>query len=256
MKRSILLGLFFALLINMKSFATLDFITNNYWVQQGAQITIPVKVTGFTNVMSIQGSIQFDTTKLQFVSVQDLGLPGWDISQIGVSLAANGKITFSWMETNLTGINLPDSTTIFSIKLNVIGSAGQTTQVQFVNSPAVFEVLDPAMDTIAYSLVYGLITIEPSVSIPEFQNHGFQLQQNEPNPLSNETNIRFSLPEDGNVSLEIYDLMGNKVDAYHEFMQAGNRSYHLDATKLYAGTYYYRLSCGKYSEIRKMLVVR
>ncbi len=261
MKRNILLGLFFALIINLQSFGTVNFIIKNYSAQAGSQITIPVKVTGFTNIMSIQGTIQFDTTKLQFVSVQDYNTLPMVIGDFGTTHVTSGKLTFSWIQSAMAGVTLTDSTTIFSIKFNVIGSAGQTTQIQFVNTPTPYEVIDPAYNPVPYSLVYGVLTIYTTVSIPEIQSIEFQLFQNEPNPFTDETRFVFSLPEDGLVSFTVYDMLGNKVLAFDKEFQAGNRSLLFNAnqlvgSKLSGGTYYYRISSGQYSGTGKMLLIR
>jgi len=260
MKKSLLFGLFFALLLNMQSFGTVTFIMNHYYAQTGTQITIPVKVTGFADILSIQGTIHFDSTKLSYVSFQNFGLSGLDTATgFGTTQKLNGILTFSWIDGTLNGVTVPDSTTIFSITFNVIGTAGVTTPITFVNTPTPFEVLDPSMPTpleIPFTWANGSVSIYTTTSIHEFQSKGFQLQQNMPNPFSNETSMVFYLPEEGNVSLEIYDVLGNKVAAYNEFMQAGNRSYHLNANRLQSGTYFYRLSSGKYSDVRKMLLVK
>jgi hypothetical protein len=257
MKKSILLGLFLALLINMQSFGVVTFIMNNYLAQEGTDITIPVKVTGFNNVMSIQGTVQFDQTKLTYSSVQDYTLlTGMVPSGFGTTQVNLGILTFSWMDPGLAGLTLPDSSTIFSITFHVIGTAGQVCPLTFVNAPTPFEVIDPTMSPVSYALINGSVSIYSTVSIPDIQASGFQVFQNEPNPFTNETRFAFSLPEDGKVSIDIYYMPGNKVKSVELEFKAGNRIYNLNAAKLQSGTYFYRISCGKYSEIRKMLVVK
>jgi hypothetical protein len=236
----------------------------NYSAQIGTQITVPVKVTGFNNVMSIQGTVQFDQTKLTYVSVQDFGLSGLNSTGFGTAQTGSGKLTFSWMEGTLAGINLSDSTTIFSIKFNIIGPAGQSSPLTFVNVPTSFEVLDPTTPipvSIPYTWVNGSVSIYSTVSIPEVQGSGFQLYQNEPNPFTDETRFVFSLPEDGPVSFTVYDVLGNKVTAFEKEFQAGKRSLMFSANqiagaRLPGGTYFYRISCGKYSGMGKMLLIR
>lgn len=262
MKKNLLLGLFFALFINLNSFGIVTFKMNNYQAQVGSNITIPVKVAGFLNVMSIQGTVQFDPAILQFVSVQNFTLlTGMTIGGFGTSQVNSGKLTFSWMEPGLAGLTLSDSSTIFSITFLVTGSAGQTTPLQFVNVPTPFEVIDPTMSPISYALVNGSVSIYTTVSIPEIQSNEFQLYQNEPNPFTVETRFVFSLPEDGPVRFEVYDMLGNKVLAFTKEFQAGNRSFLFNASqlagsKLSGGTYYYRISSEKYSGTGKMLYIK
>jgi hypothetical protein len=260
MKRSILLGLIISLFINLQSFGTVTFVMKNYSAQTGSQITIPVKVTGFNSVLSIQGSIQFDQTKLQFVSLQDFtSLSGMTLGGFGITQVSSGKLTFSWMEPGLSGLTLPDSGTIFSIKFNVIGSAGQTIPLQFVNSPTPFEVVDPTMAPISYALVNGSVYIFTSVSVPENADNRFHVYQNEPNPFSDQTRFVFTLPEEGKVSLEVYNILGDKVSSFEGSFQAGERSFEWDASNIYGaklqrGTYFCRLSFGNYVQVIKVLI--
>ena len=264
MKRNILLGLFFALIINLQSFGTVTFIMKNYSAQVGTQITIPVKVTGFTNIISIQGTIKFDSTKLTLVSTQGFGLV--DMSNSSFNLFQTwtpytGRLTFSWMQSAQTGVTMPDSTTVFTITFNVIGSAGTIAPLTFINSPTAFEVVDNTFNTIGYAFSNGSVHIYTTVSVPEIQSNRFQLYQNQPNPFTDETRFVFSLPEDGLVSFTVYDMLGNKVLAFAKEFQAGNRSLlfnanQIEGSKLSGGTYYYRISCGKYSGTGKMLFIR
>jgi hypothetical protein len=259
MKRSLLLVFSLFLLINIQSFGTVTFIMKNYSAQIGTQITIPVKVTGFNSVMSIQGSIQFDQTKLGFVSVQDLVALNLNSSNFGVTQTSAGILTFTWYEPGLSGITLQDSATIFSIKFNVTGSANQTTPLSFVNSPTPFEVIDPTMAPISYALVNGSVHIYTTVSVPEILNNGFLVYQNEPNPFSDETRFVFTLPADGNVHFDVYDVLGNKVNSFEEEFPAGNRSFLWDAcnyngSSLQSGSYFCRLSCGNNVHVVKLLI--
>jgi hypothetical protein len=262
MKRNIILGLFFASIISLQSFGTGNFSMNNYSGQAGTQITIPVKVTDFNNVLSIQGTVQFDQTKLQFVTVQDYTLlNGMTISGFGTSQVTSGILTFSWMEPGMSGLTLSDSSTIFSFTFLVTGSAGQTTPLQFVNSPTLFEVIDPTMSPLSFTLTNGSVYIYSTVSIPEIQANSFQLYPNVPNPFTSETRFVFSLPEDGLVSFTVFDKLGNKVMAFEKEFMAGKRSIAWNAkpwtgTKLPDGTYFYRISCEKYSGTGKMLFIK
>lgn len=68
------------------------------------------------------------------------------------------------------------------------------------------------------------------------------LNQNYPNPFNPTTNIEFGLPEAGNVQLEIYDLLGQKVAILIDHQQnAGWHQITFDGTGLSSGVYIYRL---------------
>jgi len=85
----------------------------------------------------------------------------------------------------------------------------------------------------------------------------FALEQNYPNPFNPATQIRYHLPEDARVRLEIYSVLGElvatPVDAHR---QAGSHEISFDASHLSSGVYLYRLQAGDYVLTRKMMLVK
>jgi hypothetical protein len=86
----------------------------------------------------------------------------------------------------------------------------------------------------------------------------YSLEQNYPNPFNPTTNIRFSLPEDGNVSLKFYDMMGREVSSYvdNEFLKAGIYNAEFNASDLSSGIYFYTLKTNNFVETKKMMLVK
>jgi hypothetical protein len=85
----------------------------------------------------------------------------------------------------------------------------------------------------------GLQVPEVGLGGPE----SFAFDGNYPNPVGQRTTISFDLPEQANVSLEVYDVLGRKVMTVpKQSMSAGaDRSLSVDASGLSSGTYLYRL---------------
>lgn len=70
----------------------------------------------------------------------------------------------------------------------------------------------------------------------------FELSQNYPNPFNPETSIKFSIPKESNVSLKIYDVLGNEVATLvNEVKQAGVYNVNFNAKNLTSGLYIYKL---------------
>ena len=71
----------------------------------------------------------------------------------------------------------------------------------------------------------------------------FQLNQNYPNPFNPVTNIGYTIPETGNVSLTVYDLLGKKVEVLvNEKQRKGNYSVAFYAKQYPSGVYFYKLT--------------
>lgn len=85
----------------------------------------------------------------------------------------------------------------------------------------------------------------------------FKLEQNYPNPFNPVTTINYSLPKASNVSIKIYDMLGNEVmNIVNEFKQAGNYSASVDASSLASGVYFYKMEAGNYKDAKKMILVK
>ncbi|MCF8370960.1 MAG: T9SS type A sorting domain-containing protein [Bacteroidales bacterium] len=101
------------------------------------------------------------------------------------------------------------------------------------------------------------IAIAKFVSGFEFDGLGYQLNQNVPNPFTNETDISFYLPEKTYVEFTIFNMLGEQVETLlMEEMEAGKHSVKYKTRTLQAGTYYYRLGTPGYSETRKMVIMK
>ncbi len=91
----------------------------------------------------------------------------------------------------------------------------------------------------------------------------FDLAQNFPNPFNPETVIRYSLPEAATVTLEIYNMLGQKVRTLVDHTQQAADFYSLswngrddNGKALSSGMYLYRLNAGSYVNTRKMVLMK
>ena len=86
----------------------------------------------------------------------------------------------------------------------------------------------------------------------------YELNQNYPNPFNPTTNIFFSVPKDGNVSLKFYDILGNEVASYIDngFLKAGTYNAEFDGSKLASGVYFYTLSTNDFTATKKMILTK
>ncbi|KAA0240016.1 MAG: T9SS C-terminal target domain-containing protein [Chlorobiota bacterium] len=88
---------------------------------------------------------------------------------------------------------------------------------------------------------------------------GFELMQNYPNPFNPGTTIKYQLPDAVNVSLKIFNSLGEEVATLidDEFQNTGSHSklFIVNST-LPSGVYFYRLQAGNYSDTKKMILVK
>jgi subtilisin-like proprotein convertase family protein len=97
--------------------------------------------------------------------------------------------------------------------------------------------------------VGGIQTIE----IPNY----YFLNQNYPNPFNPVTNIKFGIPESGDVRIVVYDVLGREVKTLmNEFKNPGTYEVQFDATELASGIYFYSLQTFRGIETKKMLIVK
>lgn len=84
----------------------------------------------------------------------------------------------------------------------------------------------------------------------------FNLFQNYPNPFSSTTTIQYWLNHPGPVTLEIFNLSGQRVKLLSHYGHADKNELDFQADDLPSGTYLYRLRSETFSQTRKMVVTR
>ena len=84
----------------------------------------------------------------------------------------------------------------------------------------------------------------------------FELNQNYPNPFNPETTIRFQIPQSGNVSLNVYDVLGRKIATLvDEYKLAGKYEVIFNGKELASGVYFYRLQSGNFIAEKKIVLI-
>lgn len=135
-----------------------------------------------------------------------------------------------------------------------------------------FEITDPSVESVsvtasqfnfisgktsAFTILDLLTDIEDEKQIPT----EFSLAQNYPNPFNPNTKIRFSIPnvETGLALtvLKVYDVLGNEVATLvDEYKAAGNYEVDFNAEQLSTGIYFYKLTVGDFTSVKKMTFIK
>ncbi len=85
----------------------------------------------------------------------------------------------------------------------------------------------------------------------------YALDQNYPNPFNPSTAIKFAIPEAGNVSLIIYDMLGNEVEVLvNNQMNAGYYTFTWNASNYASGIYFCQMKANEFTRVNKMLLIK
>jgi len=85
----------------------------------------------------------------------------------------------------------------------------------------------------------------------------YKLYDNFPNPFNPSTEIQYQVPNDGNVKLKVYNIMGQEVmTLVNGFKEKGMYSVSFNAGSLPSGVYIYKIEAGNYTQVKKMLLTK
>lgn len=128
------------------------------------------------------------------------------------------------------------------------GNQGAIVVWQDFRSGNNFDIYHTGFNTNGFITNIGGVTLTPNE---------FKLSQNFPNPFNPVTNISFTIPTQSQVTLKVYDIIGNEIATLvNEVKQEGVYSISFDAKNLASGYYFYRLNAGEFSETMKMVLLK
>jgi hypothetical protein len=101
--------------------------------------------------------------------------------------------------------------------------------------------------------VPGTTSVNDEINIPE----SFNLYQNFPNPFNPTTTIQYSIPQRSNVTLKVYDVLGNEMATLvNEEKERGMYTINFDALPFATGIYLYRMKAGSFARTNKMILIK
>ena len=104
---------------------------------------------------------------------------------------------------------------------------------------------------------FGTITSVREIDHDPGVPASYALGQNYPNPFNPTTTITYQLPVAGFTTLSLYNIMGQEVQSLvSEEQSAGTYTVRINASSLASGVYFYRLTAGRFSESKKMLLLK
>lgn len=203
------------------------------------EVTIPVHVNN-VHAFFFQGEMTYDPDNLEFKEIQLTSLPnGWLLVN---NSDEEGIVRFGACNAYELGSEGDVVTITFNILNNQVG-----TEIKIKN----FFTDD---NSPRYSAGY--------LVVPNGVPTSYSLHQNFPNPFNSETNIRFDIKERGNVTLIVYNAIGQRVRLLvNEIRNPGAYTASFDGyddrgIACSSGLYFYQVQCNDFSDTKKMIMVK
>jgi hypothetical protein len=204
-------------------------------IQQSGKI---LDITLTEDVVSGQVLVLFDQTKLEIENTIDL------LNQNEITLKSHFKAAGNLLIEKAYLTKKQEKR--ISLEMNSLDKKDSYISIQFI-------FFDQYNNTVAQGFVSKKV-----IAVPD----EFALQNNYPNPFNPATTIQYDIPIDAEVLLVVYDILGRHVKTLINTSQtAGYKSIKWNGTNdqgqyVSAGMYFYYLQAGKFSKVRKMILLK
>ena len=250
-------------------YKTLSVVTGNrsaYLLPNGNFLT--TNGTGVHEIDSTSGALVrtiVSGASYQYISLYDYSTIPVELTSFTTNVIGN-NVVLSWAtatETNNSGFGIERSEdNINFTNIGFVPGFGTTTE------PKSYSYTDQSVNSGKYyyrlkqvdfdgSFNYSEV-VEVDISLPSV----FALEQNYPNPFNPSTSIQFSLPVDAQVTIGVYNLVGEKVaEVANGNFAAGSHKATFNASALTSGIYFYRLDATAnngqtFSSVKKMALLK
>jgi PKD repeat protein len=218
-------------------------------------------------------------TKLNYITVQEAGNATHvaDIVMSRTSAGVNniGVATVTIVDQNGTPVsgavvsgyfNAPDNSTktgttdaggVATIQSNKTKNAPTDWCFTVTDVSAAGYVYNSSANAVTQGCESGWVYGESAGAVAEVMPTDMSLAQNYPNPFNPTTEISFSLPEASYVTLEVFNLTGQRVSVLvNGQLSAGEHTVRWDGSSVASGVYFSRLQSGSFVQTRKMILLK
>ena len=243
-------------------YGRIDSITGTSFVVAGLTITTDENTVFFDE---FDESIVFANLEVnQFVEVKYIKTSSNENLAVKVEIEKDPKhVQINGVVTASSNVNIQISVPSFIINNNTIflNSAYvpvQSTSIQSGQSVMIWAEQGQTGELTAVQVlqISGSVTSvnnENGVKLPT----SYELKQNYPNPFNPTTEIAFSLANQEEVSLVVYNLIGQQIAVLvNRSMNAGSHIVKFNAANMASGVYLYRLTAGNFVSIKKMILLK
>ncbi len=224
----------------------------------GQEITVPVKVSDFTDVSGYQFTLNWNPQVLELVAVQHGNLQ----ANYGYGKVKEGKLTTTWQDSQGHSRTLPNDSTAFNLRFKVVGELGTESALRINSSLTASEAYNNQLAPLTVVNTERNIYVGERVETPSVTGQAeYALLPAQPNPFSDNTAIRFSIPRSEEVQLLIYNNMGQVVKSFTEYFTAGEHKIRWNGetdagATISTGSYFVQMRAGTFVKGQKLVMVR
>lgn len=205
-------------------------------------LSIPIELDAASDLIAAGLTLEYDSQNLKIIDVSTSDLT--------------------------SGFNIAHNIVAGKLKLALAGTVPLQTSGEIVRIKC--EISDPSkrnanLMTLVQAFVNDgnmVVNIESNIGFGAANPDGFALYQNYPNPLNPETNIKYQIPESGNVELKIFNISGQEIkNLRNENQQAGSYEVHWDGRdhngqRVSSGIYIYQIKFNNLTQSKKLSVLK
>jgi hypothetical protein len=209
------------------------------YVRSGEEFSVPISISDGAGVAGYHLVFNYDREALELVSVN----PG----QVYEGVAK----TFFYHDSDAAGID------ISSAVLNDDGlKAGEIAVATFRTRTSGSVTLEDALlDIRNWNNQKANVSFSVTAKTGSLPT-AYAVSQNYPNPFNPTTAIELAMPQAGQYRLTIYNVIGQVVEVFEGYADAGYMTFNWDASKQASGVYLYKVTAGEFSATRKMILLK
>ncbi len=183
--------------------------------------------------------------------------------RFGIYLSGDDRLKISYLQKSINGsVEIP----------YIIVDASETTKVdsstyrasKSIGSRQIVAMNNLRISLSNYSEINYLIELRKFDNLTEVKSldnkniySDFILCQNYPNPFNPTTTISYSIPEQSQVELKVFDVLGREVaELVNKEQPSGSYQVNFDASNLGSGVYFYQIRAGSFMESKKMILLK
>ncbi len=197
-------------------------------------------------------------------TIHDISVLNNSLSPLGTTVMAGDSVRWTWELGGVPHTIAADPSSPKQWNSGTSSSTGFEFVLQFTSAdgagPFPYSCLVHPLDMV--DTIFMTVATDINDDLPQELPDSYSISQNYPNPFNLSTTIRYTLPARSQVTISIYNVMGQKVNTIVEGSKsAGSHTVYWDGADkagkvVSSGVYFYRLQAGDFVESKRMLLLK